>query len=70
VESLIAHPASMTHAAMDAEARARAGISAALLRLSIGIEDWRDLLADLDAALSRAEEVTGKADPALLTAAC
>jgi cystathionine gamma-synthase len=54
VESLIAHPASMTHAAMDAEARARAGITDALLRLSIGIEDQRDLLADLERALARA----------------
>jgi cystathionine gamma-synthase len=54
VESLVAHPASMTHAAMDESARARAGISASLLRLSIGIEDGddlaRDLLAGLDAA--------------------
>jgi cystathionine gamma-synthase len=54
VESLVAHPASMTHAAMDESARERAGISASLLRLSIGIEDGddlaRDLLAGLDAA--------------------
>ena len=56
VESLIAHPATMTHAAMSAEARAAAGISEGLLRLSIGIEAERDLLADLGAAL-RAEAV-------------
>ena len=57
VESLVAHPASMTHAAMTAEARANAGISDGLLRLSVGIESTDDLLADLDAALSRAEAV-------------
>ena len=55
VESLIAHPATMTHAAMTPEARARAGISDGLLRLSIGIEACADLQADLDAALARAE---------------
>ena len=53
VESLIAHPASMTHAAMDAEARARAGIADSLLRLSVGIEAGGDLVADLTAALDR-----------------
>ena len=57
VESLAAHPASMTHAAMTAEARANAGISDGLLRLSVGIESTDDLLADLSAALSRAEAV-------------
>jgi len=57
VESLIAHPATMTHAAMTAEARAAAGISEGLLRLSVGIEAERDLLADLGAALQRAEAV-------------
>ncbi|KGR52406.1 PLP-dependent transferase, partial [Xanthomonas vasicola] len=55
VESLIAHPASMTHAAMTAEARAAAGISDGLLRLSIGIESAEDLLIDLRAGLARAE---------------
>jgi cystathionine gamma-synthase len=54
VESLVAHPASMTHAAMDPEARRVAGISDALLRLSVGIEDAGDLVADLEAALERA----------------
>ena len=57
VESLIAHPATMTHAAMTAEARTAAGISEGLLRLSVGIEGERDLLADLGAALARAEAV-------------
>lgn len=55
VESLVAHPATMTHAAMSAEARAVAGIGDGLLRLSVGIEAVDDLLADLEAGLSRAE---------------
>jgi cystathionine gamma-synthase len=60
VESLIAHPASMTHAGMEESARLRAGISAALLRVSVGIEDHEDLIADLRAGLERA----AKAQPA------
>ncbi len=51
VESLVAHPASMTHASMTPEARKRAGISDAVIRLSVGIEDPADLVADLDATL-------------------
>ena len=54
VESLIAHPASMTHAAMDEAARERAGISATLVRLSIGIEEGDDLARDLTAGLDAA----------------
>jgi cystathionine gamma-synthase len=54
VESLVAHPATMTHAAMDAEARRVAGIGDGLLRLSVGIEAIEDLSADIDAALDRA----------------
>ena len=54
VESLIAHPATMTHAAMTDEARAAAGISSSLIRLSVGIEDPADLVADLRAGLERA----------------
>jgi cystathionine gamma-synthase len=57
VESLIAHPASMTHASMAPEARRTAGIADSLLRLSVGIEDGDDLLHDLDAALARAAAV-------------
>ena len=53
VESLIAHPATMTHASMTAEVRERAGITAGLLRLSVGIESVEDLAADLAAALQR-----------------
>ncbi|MCC6505855.1 MAG: cystathionine gamma-synthase [Aquimonas sp.] len=56
VESLVAHPATMTHAAMSAEARAQAGITDGLLRLSIGIEAASDLLSDLQCALARAEQ--------------
>ena len=51
VESLVAHPATMTHAAMDAAARARAGISDALVRISVGIEAGEDLERDLGEAL-------------------
>jgi cystathionine gamma-synthase len=57
VESLIAHPTSMTHAGMDEAARLRAGIGPGLLRVSVGIEDADDLVADLDAALRRAHAV-------------
>ena len=60
VESLVAYPATMTHAAMTPEARAKAGISDGLLRLSVGIEATDDLLADLAAALSRAEAVVAE----------
>ena len=57
VESLIAHPATMTHASLDVVARQRAGIGDGLLRLSVGIEAEEDLLADLDAGLERAAAV-------------
>jgi cystathionine gamma-synthase len=53
VESLIAHPASMTHAAMHETARIAAGLTDGLMRLSVGIEDVEDLRSDLAAALSR-----------------
>ncbi|MCD7100052.1 O-succinylhomoserine (thiol)-lyase [Stenotrophomonas sp. MMGLT7] len=62
VESLVAHPATMTHAAMTPQARAKAGISDGLLRLSVGIEAAEDLLADLQAGLARAQaEVAAQA---------
>jgi cystathionine gamma-synthase len=54
VESLIAHPTSMTHAGMDEAARLHAGIGPGLLRVSVGIEDADDLVADLEAGLERA----------------
>lgn len=56
VESLISHTATMTHAGMSAEARAAAGISETLLRVSVGIEDHEDLIADLDNAFRTASE--------------
>jgi len=52
VESLINHPAIMTHASVPAEIRARLGISDTLVRLSVGVEDVEDLQADLDQALA------------------
>jgi cystathionine gamma-synthase len=54
VESLVAHPKTMTHAAMPEEDQRRAGLSPGLLRLSVGLEGEADLLADLDQGLSRA----------------
>lgn len=57
VESLVCHPAGMTHASMAPEARVRAGIGDGLLRLSIGIEDPADLIRDIKAGLCRAEAV-------------
>jgi methionine-gamma-lyase len=53
VETLICHPASMTHASMGREARLAAGISDGLVRYSVGIEDVEDLQADLDQALAK-----------------
>lgn len=54
VESLVAHPATMTHAAMEPQARQRAGLTDGLLRLSVGIEAFADLRDDLAAGLERA----------------
>lgn len=54
VETLISHPATMTHASVPAEQRARLGISDGLVRISVGIEDVEDIVADLDVALERA----------------
>jgi cystathionine gamma-lyase len=51
VESLIEHPAIMTHASIPAETRARIGISDGLVRLSVGVEAADDLIADLEQAL-------------------
>jgi cystathionine gamma-synthase len=61
VESLIAHPATMTHAAMAPEARVAAGITDGLLRLSIGIEALEDLREDLDGALARVAALDARA---------
>lgn len=54
VESLIGHPATMTHASIPVEEREARGITGGLLRLSVGIEDADDLIADLDAAFAAA----------------
>ncbi|NMT93307.1 O-succinylhomoserine (thiol)-lyase, partial [Vibrio alginolyticus] len=56
VESLICHPASMTHRAMGEEALAEAGVSHQLLRLSVGLEDAQDLIADLAQAFVKAAQ--------------
>ncbi|MCC5917760.1 MAG: cystathionine gamma-synthase [Cryomorphaceae bacterium] len=56
VESLAGHPASMTHAAIPREDRLKAGLSDSLIRLSVGLEDAKDLVKDLDNALKLATE--------------
>lgn len=53
VESLIGHPASMTHASIPKEDRLKVGLTDSLIRLSVGVEDVDDLIADLDKALSK-----------------
>jgi cystathionine gamma-synthase len=63
VESLICHPATMTHAGMDATARAEAGVGDTLIRISVGIEDVNDLLADLDRVFNLVRP--GQANPGL-----
>ncbi|MDZ7805518.1 MAG: PLP-dependent transferase [Gracilimonas sp.] len=50
VESLISHPASMTHGSIPKDVREKAGLQDSLIRISVGIEDSEDLLADLDQA--------------------
>jgi cystathionine beta-lyase/cystathionine gamma-synthase len=54
VESLVSHPGSMTHGSIPADVRRAAGLSDSLVRLSVGVEDEADLLADLDHALATA----------------
>ena len=61
IESLVAHPATMTHASMDPQARRTAGITDTLLRLSVGLESEGDLVEDLSQAL----EFTGTGAEAL-----
>jgi cystathionine gamma-synthase len=56
VESLICHPASMTHRAMGEEALEEAGIASTLLRLSVGLEDSDDLIEDLENAFNKVQE--------------
>jgi cystathionine gamma-lyase/cystathionine beta-lyase/cystathionine gamma-lyase/homocysteine desulfhydrase len=52
VETLISHPATMTHAALGEQGRKKIGLTDGMVRLSVGIEDVNDLLADLDQALA------------------
>lgn len=59
VESLVSHPASMTHAALSEAAQLEAGIGATLLRLSVGIEHLADLVSDVSSALERVSRTTG-----------
>jgi methionine-gamma-lyase len=51
-ESLVCHPASTTHSGVDKTIRERAGVTDGLIRVSVGLEDPEDLIADLQAALS------------------
>ena len=55
VETLVAHPATMTHSSVPPEERRRLGITDGLLRISVGIKDVEDLIADLQQALDRLE---------------
>jgi len=55
-ESILSHPAKMSHAAMPKEERLRRGITDGLLRLSVGLEDVNDLIADFEQALSFVKE--------------
>jgi cystathionine beta-lyase len=57
VETLISHPATMTHAAVPAAERNRLGITDGLVRVSVGIEDAEDIVADLDQAIGRIEAI-------------
>jgi cystathionine gamma-lyase len=61
VESLIEHPALMTHSGLSAERRRELGIGDSLIRLSVGIEDVQDLVADLDQALAMRADAPGPA---------
>ncbi len=54
VESLVGHPASMTHASIPKDERLKTGLTDSLIRLSVGIEDVEDLIQDLDTALDHA----------------
>lgn len=53
MDSLIEHAASMTHVMVDKETREKAGISDGLIRFSVGLEDVRDIIADLSQALEK-----------------
>ncbi|RZQ54644.1 O-succinylhomoserine (thiol)-lyase [Pseudoalteromonas phenolica] len=68
VESLICHPATMTHAGMEPKARLEAGVGDTLIRISVGIEEVADLLADLEAAFAKTQ--LGKAPASADSKAC
>lgn len=53
IKSLLCHPASMTHASVEPEVRRKGGISDSLVRMSVGLEDWEDLVEDLEQALAK-----------------
>ncbi len=65
VETLISHPASMTHAAIGEEGRRKLGITDGLVRISVGIEDVEDIVADLEQALDRDLKLASKAESIL-----
>ena len=54
IETMVTHPATMTHAAMSKEARLSAGIGDGLIRVSVGLEDPEDIISDLDQAIRKA----------------
>lgn len=54
IETMVTHPATMTHAAMSKEAREKAGITDSLIRVSVGLEDPKDIISDLDQAIRKA----------------
>ena len=56
MESLIGHPASMTHASIPREERMKVGLTDSLIRLSVGVEDVEDLINDLETALAKLPE--------------
>ncbi|WP_286233824.1 cystathionine gamma-synthase [Thalassotalea sediminis] len=56
VESLISHPSTMTHAGMEITAQIEAGISQSLVRISVGIEDYQDIIADLEQGLNASQK--------------
>jgi methionine-gamma-lyase len=60
VESLIQHPASMTHSTYEPEERLKAGITDGLVRLSVGLEDPEDLIKDLEQALEKVEQIVSE----------
>ena len=60
VETLICHPKTTTHSGLSDEELGQAGITDGLVRVSVGVEDWRDLLADFERALDAIPEAIGQ----------